>query len=174
MYLLLSDKDNSKIQKVFFDLLKEKGAFRILSDNYAITFLLICLVLLKYKNFQALEVYVINCTVWLCDRYDENGISNIGSSFEEKSEQLLSERLDGLNFYNRKTSFLASILLSTVAYIGNKKLYEDIANDLKSSEIIMEYYHINNYEELFDYSKIKVQTDFNYSLEFYRGIFNNI
>ncbi len=165
LHVLLSEKENISIKEAFYELLKEKGSYKILSDNYAVAFLLICLVLLKDKNKIELEKYLINCTVWLCDRYSENGLSCIGSSLKEEMEQLLSENLDGLNYFKRKTSFFANILLDVAAIINDNKLYEDIANDLRALEIMLEYYHINNMDELYDYSKIKVQTDYDFSLK---------
>ena len=112
-----------------------------------------------------LKKYLINITVWLCDRYEQNGIAPIGYKPDEEYEQIISEYLSGLTFHERKTSFIASIILDICFYLGDDKLYSDIANDFRAVEIIPEYFHVNEIDQLFDYDKIVTQTDHDFSLE---------
>lgn len=164
LHLLFSEHNNSNIQDAFYDLLKEKGSFRVLSDNYAVSFFIICLVLIRDGKIPLLKKYLINGTVWLCDRYNGNGLSPVGFSLNEEIEQLLSEILDGFKYHNRKTSFMATIILDIVANLKDEELYSNISNDLRAVNIIPEYYHVNNENELYDYSNNGTQTDNDFSL----------
>lgn len=155
-----------KEQMVLFDqLLKEKGAFRLISDNYAISIFFISQVLLKFNRRKDLQKYIHNCTVWICDRYQENGVSPIGYTSQEEYEQIISEYLTGLSFHERKTSFIAAIILDICAFLGEPAFYASIANDLRAIEIMPEYYHINTIDTLYDYEKVISQTDHDFHME---------
>jgi hypothetical protein len=162
--LLFDDIEQEKIDLIDL-LLKEKGSYRSISDNYAISIFFISQFLLKNNRIDELKTYLNNCVVWICDRYEQNGISPIGYKPGEEYEQLMSEYLDGLNFHQRKTSFVAAIILDISAYLNDPEFYASIANDFRAVEIIPEYYHIDNLETLFDYNKVITQTDYDFKLE---------
>ncbi len=163
--ILLFDDVVEEHLKLFNLLLKEKGTFRCISDNYAISIFLISQVLLKYSRIAELKRYLNNCTVWLCDRYELNGLSPIGYKPDEEYEQIISEYLTGLEYHQRKTSFIASIILDVCAYLDDSEFYAAISNEFRAVEIILEYFHINSEDNLYDYSKVITQTDHSFKLE---------
>ncbi len=165
LHLLLSDKFSKKIIQTFNKLIQEKGANRPISDNYGIAFFMTCLVLIKLDQKELLRKYLINTTVWLCDRYSQNGLSPIGYNPQEEYEQIFSEYLSGLDFFENKFSFIAAIILDLCFFLNDKRLYADIANDFRAVEIIPTYFHVNERVHLFDYENIITQTDNDFSLE---------
>lgn len=164
LFLLFEDTEKEHLE-LFNKILDEKGTFRPISDNYAISLVLISKVLLKYNRIDDLKKYITNCTVWLCDRYQENGLAPIGYKPVEEYEQIISEHLSGFSHHERKTSFIAAIILDVCAYLNEPEFYAAIANDFRAVEIIPEYYHINNSETLFNYEKVVSQTDHDFNLE---------
>jgi len=162
--LLFNEIDKEQIE-LFDQLIREKGASRCISDNYAISIFLISQTLLKLERKADLKLYINNCTVWICDRYEENGVSPIGYTAKEEYEQIISEHLTGLNYHERKTSFIAAIILDICAYLGDAVFYAEIANEFRAVEIIPEYFHINTTESLYDYEKVISQTDHGFQLE---------
>jgi hypothetical protein len=147
---------------------EQQGCHRIISDNYAISVVLVSLTLMKLEQLERLRKYLNNVCVWLCDRHEELGIAPIGSNHEEELEQLLSEYLSGLPYQKRGTSFAACILLDLTFVLREKTLFEQIANDLRAAEIILEFYHVLNDDALYthDDPTIVTSTDFDFSLDF--------
>lgn len=159
----LVDKSNKLIDKM----LDEPGSIRPLSDNYAITVVLVSLVLFKFEKYGLLKKYINNITVWLCDRYEEHGLSTLGLNKQFEFEHLLSEYISGLDFTNTKSSFIANILLDIAYQLEDEEFYENVANDLKAVEIIPEHYHVLNEQALFSYDHISIVTssDHDFSLQ---------
>ncbi|MCW9708047.1 restriction endonuclease [Fodinibius salsisoli] len=153
-----SDELKENAFQLILKLLDEKGAFRPISDNYAITIVLVSLCLYKADKKEELKRYLNNVTVWLANRYKEIGISSLGSTREEEFEQLLSEYLEGYSYSKLATSFTANAVLDISYKIGDQKLYEDIANDLKAVELIPEFYHILNQDALYTYDDPSILT----------------
>lgn len=121
-----------------------------------------------------LKKYVTNICVWLCDRYQQNGLSPIGYKPDKEYQQLLSEFLSGLEYFENKASLIAAILLDICYYLNDDQLYSDIANDLRAVEIIPEYFHVNTRDQLFDYEKVIVETDYDFSLELKKDFTNYV
>jgi len=165
LQILLADQVNESIKDEFLEYLKEKGASRPISDNFGSAIMLVALVLIKLEEIDILKKYLINITVWLCDRYEQNGIAPIGYKRDEEYEQIISEQLSGLSFHERKTCFISAIILDICFYIGDEELYSNIANDFRAVEIIPEYYHVYERNQLFSYDYVVTQTDHEFSLE---------
>jgi len=163
--MLLFEEIEKDQTELFGQILNEKGAYRPISDNYAITIFFIAQALLKFDKKEDLKKYVNNCTVWICDRYQEHGLSPIGYAPQDEYEQIMSERLTGLKYLEMKTSFASAIISDICAYLGDSNFYSVIANDLRAVEIIPEYYHINNNDTLYDYEKVVSQSDYDFNLE---------
>jgi len=169
LYILTSPNENNEIANFLFKILDEQnGSYRVLSDNYAISIVLISLVLIKLKDIRRLRRFLNNVCVWLCDRYENIGISHVGSTQQEELEQLLSEYLTGLSSQKNTLSFAASVLLDIAYLLKDKLLYEQIANDLRATEIIPEFYHVLNDDSLFihNHPEIVTSTDNEFSIEF--------
>jgi hypothetical protein len=169
LYILTSKTTNIRLETFFLKMLDEQqGCHRIISDNYAISVVLVSLTLMKLEQLERLRKYLNNVCVWLCDRHEELGIAPIGSNHEEELEQLLSEYLSGLPYQKRGTSFAACILLDLTFVLREKTLFEQIANDLRAAEIILEFYHVLNDDALYthDDPTIVTSTDFDFSLDF--------
>ncbi len=139
--------------------LMEKGSFKPLSDNYATTIFFISIASIKLNLINELKKYINNCTVWLCDRYEELGIAPIGSNKELEYSQLLSEYLDGYEYYKNGYSLTASVLLDICFIIKDLKLFNKIGNDFKAVEIAPVYYHIMNEYDKWDYDRIVTEHD---------------
>jgi len=168
LYILTNDHYNEKVLETFADFFKnEKGAEHPLSDNYAVSIVLISLALLKLKQVDDAKKFLNNVTIWLCNRYENLGLCGIGVTEEEEIEQLLSEYLTGYTFSNKRTSFIANIILDLCYLIGDGGLYADIANELKAVSIIPEFYHVLDFDSLFtyDHPAILSQHDSEFSLE---------
>jgi len=165
LYILLSNEIGESLKSNFLEYLNEKGSSRPISDNFGTSIMLIALVLIKLDETEILKKYLVNVTVWLCDRYEQNGIAPIGYKRDEEYEQIISEHLSGLTFHERKTCFIAAIILDICVYLGDEELYSDIANDFRAVEIIPEYYHVNESNQLFNYDNVVTQTDHEFSLE---------
>jgi hypothetical protein len=166
--ILLSDSENPETSKLMEHFLStEKGVSRILSENYSITILLVSLSLIKLRKIDQLKRYLINCTVWLCDRYSELGIAPFGSNRVEEFEQLLSEHLYGYQHQKGNTSFAASILLDLAGFLSDKDLYASIANDIRAVDLGLEFFHVQTDEALYSYDgkHITTTTDTHFSLE---------
>lgn len=143
----------------FKECIREKGCYRPLSDNFGISVFLIAAAMLKLDLTEDLKKYLINCTVWICDRYEDLGIAPIGSDKDLEYEQLLSELLSGFENTKNDFSFVASILLDIAFLVGDKTLFEQIANELKAAEIAPIYYHILNEKDLWHYDNITSEHD---------------
>jgi hypothetical protein len=142
---------------------RERGWERPLSDNYAMSVALTGLSLLKHADPILLKKFVNNITIWLCDRYDNIGIAQLGATEEEEYEQLLSEYLDGLNHQKSKSSFTASILLDLAFFTDDPQFYQAIANELRASSIIAERYHVLNDTDIYEYEGVSNSYDPEYS-----------
>jgi hypothetical protein len=168
LYILTSAKGNRDLVAFFLRMIDEqKGCYRILSDNYAVTIVFVALTLLKLSEIDRLRKFLTNVCVWLCDRQGEVGIAAIGSSLQDEIEQLLSENLKGLSDHNNAGGFAACACLDMAHIMRDKKVFEDIANDFRASETIMEFYHVLNDEALFihDHETIVTSTDNQFSLD---------
>lgn len=168
LYILSNDQCNEKVITTFVNVFRhEKGVEHPLSDNYAISIVLITLALLKLKQFDNAKKFLNNVTIWLCDRYENLGLCGIGATDQEAIEQILSEYLTGYTFSNRRTSLIANTLLDLSYLIGDCDLYADITNELKAVSIIPEFYHVLDFDSLFtyDHPAILSQHDSEFSLE---------
>ena len=154
--ILLGD---SKLEQAFRECLLEKGSYKPLSDNYAATIFMIIVTLIKLDLIQDLKKYINNCAVWLCDRYEELGIAPIGSDKKLEYSQLLSEYLQGYEFYQNGYSLIATILLDTCVAIQDLELFNKIGNDFKAVEITPVFYHVMNDNDKWDYNKIVTEHD---------------
>lgn len=159
--LLENKKPNLKF---FLICINEKGCYRPLSDNYAVSVFLISFVMIKLNLKDDLRKYLINCTVWICDRYEKIGIAPIGSNKETEYEQLLSEYLSGFKHNENKFSFMATILLDICYFLEDDLLFEQVANELRSVEIAPLYYHINKSDNIWNYYDISSEHDIEFSL----------
>ncbi|MBI4548438.1 MAG: hypothetical protein HY707_10680 [Ignavibacteriae bacterium] len=168
LFVLTSSKPNKDVGSFLLRILDEqKGSHRIISDNYAITIVLVSMALLKLNEIDRLKRFLNNACVWLCDRYGELGIAPIGTDLQGEIEQLLSEQLEGLSFQRHAGGFSACACLDMSYIVGDKSLFEGIANDLRAVEAIFEFYHILTDEALFihDHEQITTSTDGEFSLE---------
>lgn len=164
---LLSDKPDPELKAIISEVIqRERGWERPLSDNYAMSVALIGLSLLKNDDYVLLRKLVNNITIWLCDRYDNIGIAQLGAAEDEEYEQLLSEYLDGLNHQKSKSSFTASILLDLAFFADDPQFYDSIANELRASSIIVERYHILNDTDIYEYEGINNSYDPEYSKKY--------
>lgn len=159
--ILLENKKSNL--KFFLICINEKGCYRPLSDNYAVSVFLISLAMIKLNLKDELRKYIINCTVWICDRYEKIGIAPIGSNKETEYEQLLSEYLSGFKNNENKFSFLATILLDICYFLKDDLLFEQVANEFRSVEIAPIYYHINNSDNIWNYYDISSEHDIEFS-----------
>jgi len=110
--------------------------------------ILISLGLIKIKKFSLVEKYLSNVCVWICDRYENSGITSLGTPRIKEIEQLMSEYLTGFECQQEITSFTACALLDLSFIVEDKELFENISNDLKSVEIVLKLFHILNDESL--------------------------
>lgn len=152
-------ENNKKLEKSFKTCMEEKGCYKPISDNFGISVFLISLAMLKLDKKKELSIYLVNCTVWICDRYESLGIAPIGSTKEKEYEQLLSEFLSSFNNSENKFSFLATIILDICFYLNDNLLFEQIANEFKSVEITPIHYHINELNNIWGYSNITSEHD---------------
>lgn len=167
MCLLIHGDTDDKYSRYLCRLIDtERGWERPLSDNYAASIALTSLSLIKISKINYLKKFITNITIWLCDRYTCFGLASIGSSEECECEQLLSEYLTGLYCKKNCSSFIASILLDISYLSKDKSLYEDVANDLRASSIITEFYHVINDEDVYHYDNIETSNDPDFSKEF--------
>lgn len=169
LYVLVSSKPNEEVESFLLNILDEQeGSSRIISDNYAITIVLVSLTLLKLSEIDRLKRFLNNVCVWLCDRYAELGIAPIGTDLQEEIEQLLSEHLQGLSFHGHAGGFSACACLDMAYQTGDRSFFEGIANDLRAVEAILEFYHVLSDDALFihDHEQIVTTTDGEFSLEY--------
>lgn len=147
------------LEEKFSICIKEKGCYRPLSDNYAVTIVFVALALIKSNLIEELRKYVNNCSVWLCDRYEELGIAPIGSNKELEYSQLLSEYLEGYTYYKNSYSLIATILLDICFIIKDSNLFGKIGNEFRAVEISPVFYHIIDEKDLWDYDNIVTEHD---------------
>jgi len=169
LFMLTSSKPNKDVEAFFIRILDEqRGSHRIISDNYAMTIVLVCLALLKLNEIDRLKRFLNNVCVWICDRSSEFGIAPLGTDLQGEIEQLLSEHLEGLSFQSHAGGFSACACLDMSYIVGDKPFFEGIANDLRAVEAILEFYHVLADEALFihDHEQITTSTDGGFSLEF--------
>ena len=154
--ILLEDKS---LKEPFTMCLKEKGSFKPLSDNYAASVFFIAITSIKLNLITELKKYINNCTVWLCDRYEELGIAPVGSNKGLEYSQLLSEYLEGYEYYKNEYSLIATILLDICVLIKDVKLFNRIGNEFKAVEISPIFYHIIDKNDIWDYDNIVTEHD---------------
>jgi hypothetical protein len=168
LYILTSPSTNKDLESFFLRMLDEqKGCYRIISDNYAVSIVFVTLALLRLSETDRLRKFLNNVCVWLCDRRAEVGIAALGSSLRQEIEQLLSENLEGLSNQNNAGGFAACACLDMAHLLGDKKVVEDIANDFRASETILEFCHVLNDDALFihDHDTIVTSTDSEFALD---------
>jgi hypothetical protein len=169
LFIVMTSKPNKDVETFFHRILDEqKGCYRILSDNYAITIVLVSLALKRLNDTDRLRRFLNNVSVWLCDRSSEFGIAPIGTDPQGELEQLLSEHLEGLSFQRHAGGFSACACLDMSYITGDKSLFEGVANDLHAVEAILEFYHVLTDEALFihDHEQITTSTDGGFSIEY--------
>jgi hypothetical protein len=168
LHILISRNRKTEIEAFFRQIIDEqRGSYRILSDNYAISIVLVSLALLKLGESDRLRKYLNNVCVWLCDRFAEFGLAPIGSSLQEEIEQLLSEHLDGLSHHRHAGGFSASASLDMAYLLNDKSLFEGIANDFRATEAVLEFFHVITDDSLFtyDHEEIVSATDHDFALD---------
>jgi len=167
--IILSDNVPQETIDLFYKILDtEKGVNYIISDNYSISIVLTSISLFKLKSYNRLRTYLTNLTVFLCDRYDQNGIAPFGADRSEEYEQILSEYLTGFKFTTRNSCFCATAILDMCLLLEDDKLYINIANDFRASKIILEYVYILDNSSVFTYDNQDILSAFehDYSLEY--------
>ncbi len=163
LYILTIEDNESKVNELFINILEnEKGVFHPISDNYAVSIVLISMSLLKLNEKDILKKYLNNVTVWLCDRYEDVGINSFGSDLEREFEHLLAEHLDGFAIKARRSSFAANCVLDMCYIHGDKELFNNISNDLKATKIILEFFHVSDDASLFSYENPNILKEFDH------------
>lgn len=176
VYILVSKNDIITQSNFLKEIITNtKGIFRPLSENYTISFVLIAMALIKINEIELLKAYINNVVVWLCDRYRNLGISSIGATQQEEYEQMLSEVLTGLKFVKRNSCFLCTAILDICYIIGDSIFYENVANDFKAMNIILEFFHVLDSDSLVTHNSktILTSSDYDYSL-FYSDNYSQI
>lgn len=169
LFILMTSKPNKDVEALFLRILDEqKGSYRIISDNYAITIVLVCLALRRLNDIDRLKRFLNNVAVWLCDRLSECGIAPIGTDLQGELEQLLSEHLEGLSFQRHAGGFSSCACLDMSYLTGDQSLFNAVANDFRAVEAILEFYHVLTDDALFihDHNQISTSTDGGFSLEY--------
>lgn len=166
VYLLSEESESRLIDSIKEIIRKERGWERPLSDNFGISVALIGLCLIKSSNLELLRKVINNVTIWLCDRYENLGLAQLGASESEEFEQILSEYLEGFDHAKINTSFVAGVLLDLSHLIGDPLFYESIANELRASSIILERFHILKDSDIFQYDQIQNSFEHDYKREY--------
>jgi len=168
-YLLFGE--DSRLSALCELLACEPGCSKPLSENYMVTVWLTGLALHKGRRVELLKKYLVNLTVWLCDRYDQVGLARLGATRQQEVEQLLSEYLSGFDFAKNVSSPMASVILFLASYLQDRDLYADVANDLRAVDIILEYHHVLEVQGLYSLDwKVSSQSfDPDFTLELTEG-----
>ena len=168
LYIITINHTDKNINFLFKRLLdKEVGCYHPVSDNYAISTILISCALLKLKDNKRLNKFIVNVTVWICDRYEDIGLCPIGSDLIKEFEQLLSEHLSGLSYNSNNSSYIATCILDICYIIGDSALYNSVANDFRAQKIILEFYHVLDDDSLYWYNSknIYIECDHDFSIK---------
>lgn len=91
-----------------------------------------------------------NATVWLCDRYQDGfGLADISAEPYEEIATLFGYQFDFIRIQPRKGSFAASVICDLAAYVADMELYANIVNDIKTVNIVPQYWQVPDTASLF-------------------------
>jgi hypothetical protein len=138
--LLLFDEDTPDDAKKVADLLarfvsSQPGAARPLSDRWAVS-LAPAAALLRRCESDALIPWMERVIVWICDRYaDGGGLASVAADERREIEQLLGYPLAHLDVKDRRSSYVATVVLDVSCALELPGLFQDAINDFKAVEI---------------------------------------
>ncbi|WP_022929175.1 restriction endonuclease [Patulibacter americanus] len=111
----------------------QPGAARPIGDEYAVALVPTALTLALRGN-GAVERYLTDVTVWLCDAYEKHcfGLAHVDADATEVIDQLLGPPFEHVEISKRRDSRVAAVVLDLCAALGLTTLYEDVRNDLEA------------------------------------------
>ncbi len=115
---------------------KQPGMERPPSDRWAVS--LMCASLAAYPNSPAKVADLLeNAIIWTVDYYDGRpGLAPVDCAELEEIEYLMGFPLSHVELRNRRSSYLATMLIDLCAFFGFKKLYEAALNDFYAVNVV--------------------------------------
>lgn len=149
-FLETEDESKSDVATFLQDFAEhEKGIAHLPSDRYAVSLVLPALALYDSGRCDLASELIRRATVWLCDRYQEGfGIASFEASERVQVLTLLAYPFSFINIESRHTSFAASAVTDLAAFI-DQQLYADVVNDIGASEIVRQYWQVQDTVGLF-------------------------
>lgn len=117
---------------------RQPGTSHPISDRFAVS-MIPPLVLIDSHKSRASKKLLSKTTVWLCDRYEREGLGLAGPSAGPREEV---DRLFGVPFEDvpirgkRRQSLAAAVCLDLSGILAHRKLYNDIWNDFLAARIV--------------------------------------
>jgi len=119
----------------------EPGCTHPISDRFAISIVLVSLVLIDWKLLDDVAQLLEKATVWICDRYEDGmGLPGVEADEQAETNRLLGYPFDFIPVPRRHDSLLATAVMDLSAFLGNADLFRDIVNDIKACRIHAEYW----------------------------------
>ncbi len=143
VYFTASDDREREETASFLEefILGEPGCHHPLSNRYAVTIVLACLILLGRNRRETVRDLLKQVTLWVCDRYEQGmGLAQFDATEEGETTTLLGYAFASVAVSERRASFLAAALCDLAAFLGDGALYGDIVNEIKASEVYPEYW----------------------------------
>jgi restriction endonuclease len=153
LYAFLTDEAAEKDETIAFivDFIEtEEGSGHIPGDRYAVTVIWPALALLRAGRTDKAIALVQRSLVWLCDKVEQGaGIAYWDAEEYQETVTLLGHPFDFIKLEEHGSYYLATVVSDLAAFIGDKKFYEDVENDLAACEVAYTYWQFPDTEGLF-------------------------
>jgi hypothetical protein len=129
---------------------KEQGCGHISSDRYAVSLVWTTLALIQASRTETALDLVKRSAIWLCDRVEKGfGLAGYEADEFEETAVLLGYAFECIKVEKNSSSYLATVLGDLAAFIGDKKFYGDVVNDLDACDIAYSYWQFPDTKAIF-------------------------
>ena len=146
---------------------KEEGSGHIAGDRYSVTVVWPTLALLRAGQIDKAKSLVQRSVVWLCDRVEKGaGLAHWDGDEYQETVALLGYPFDFINLEEHGSFFLATVVTDLAAFIGDKRFYEDVVNDIAACEIAYTYWQVPDTQAIFTIDTEECTTYANIPIQF--------
>jgi hypothetical protein len=108
-----------------------------ISDRYAFTVEVVGCLLLSLGECETAVGYLAQVVKWVCDAYEKRGgLAGPHANERQEVDQLLGYALEHVQIDDRRSSYIATVVLDLLAISGEKQLYEDARNDFMAVGVL--------------------------------------
>lgn len=118
---------------------KNAGAAHPLSDRWSVSLVPVALLSAQFGLTETARSYLVSCTKWVADHYDEDdfGLAGPHAAPDEEVLYLLAPPFQDLQLQKRSESYIASTILDLASVLEEAEIYDLARNEFLAVNIIL-------------------------------------